>query len=60
MRMRYPYTIIKCERCGHELELADSLTNECEHCGALYNGFGQRLEDGVNDLNHPFHDGKAF
>lgn len=51
---------IKCERCGHELWLMDSLTNECEHCHALYNGFGQRLEDGVDDINHPFHDGKVF
>ena len=58
--MRYPWQVIKCECCGCDVELADSLTNECEKCGALYNGFGQRLRDGVDDINHPFHDGKAF
>ena len=58
--MRYPWQVIKCERCGCDVELADSLTNECEKCGALYNGFGQRLRDGVDDINHPFHDGKVF
>ena len=31
-----------CEDCGKEVHLWDSMTNECE-CGALYNGFGQRL-----------------
>ncbi|WP_287568845.1 hypothetical protein [Thermosipho sp. (in: thermotogales)] len=32
-----------CDSCGAEVILEDSLTNECEVCGALYNFFGQRL-----------------
>lgn len=56
MRTRH----IKCERCGHDVGLYDPLTNQCEHCGALYNYFGQLLEDGVDDINHPCHDGKLF
>ena len=35
--------IIECEDCGKDVYLTDN-TNECE-CGALYNGFGQRLAD---------------
>ena len=35
--------IIECEDCGKDVYLTDN-TNECE-CGALYNGFGQRLSD---------------
>lgn len=31
-----------CE-CGHEVVLYDALTNECEHCGRLYNMCGQEL-----------------
>ena len=58
--MRYPWQIIKCECCGKEVQLSDSLTNICENCGALYNGFGQKLEDGVDSINHPLHDGKIF
>lgn len=58
-RMKIVKTI-KCERCGHNVELYDALTNQCEHCGALYNGFGERLQDGVDDINHPCHDGKLF
>ncbi len=59
MRMRYARTI-KCERCKHDVVLTDALTNECPRCGALYNGFGQRLQDGVDDINHPCHDGKLY
>lgn len=35
--------IIECEDCGKDVYLTDN-TNECE-CGALYNGFGERLSD---------------
>ena len=35
--------IIECEDCGKDVYLTDN-TNECE-CGALYNGFGERLAD---------------
>lgn len=35
--------IVECENCGKDVYLIDN-TNECE-CGALYNGFGQRLSD---------------
>ena len=58
-RLRNIFTI-KCERCGAELWITDALTNECDQCGALYNGFGQRLRDGVDRLDHPCHDGKLF
>lgn len=42
----YPHSyneeaILKCD-CGREVELYDSLTNEC-NCGRLYNGSGQSL-----------------
>lgn len=57
--LKNPRTI-KCERCGEEVWITDPLTNQCDKCGALYNAFGQRLEDGVDDINHPCHDGKAF
>ena len=56
-RMRFVETI-KCERCGCDVELYDSLTNQCEHCGAYYNGFGQRLRDDIEDSE--FADGKVF
>lgn len=59
MRIKNPYTI-KCEECGHEVWIDDALTNECLWCHALYNGFGQRLKDNVDDINHPCHDGKIF
>jgi|GEM_PF-4436156 len=36
------YRAIWCDECGTEVQLTDSLTNECS-CGAFYNGFGQRL-----------------
>src|SRR5437899_10423381 len=29
--------------CGGEVVLEDAMTNECELCGRLYNGFGQDL-----------------
>lgn len=29
--------------CGDEFYLPDSLENECDNCGRLYNGFGQEL-----------------
>lgn len=58
--LKYPWKIIKCERCGEDVELSDALTNNCPHCGSLYNGFGQKLEDGVDNISHPFHDGKIF
>ena len=57
MRMKYIETI-KCERCGQDVELWDSLTNRCECCGAYYNGFGQRLLDDIEDS--PFKDGKVY
>ena len=57
MRMKYVRPIT-CERCGHEVELIDSLTNQCEVCGAYYNGFGQRLRDDIEDSE--FADGKAY
>lgn len=57
--LRNPFTI-NCECCGKELWITDPLTNECDNCGALYNGFGQRLKDGVDRLDHPCHDGKIF
>ena len=50
----------KCECCGEEFYLTNALTNECPECGALYNLFGQRLQDGVDRLDHPCHDGKIF
>lgn len=34
--------VIECEDCHRHVTLEDAVTNECE-CGALYNGFGQRL-----------------
>ena len=58
-RLRNPFTI-KCECCGAELWIDDALWNTCDKCGALYNGFGQKLEDGCDDINHPCHDGKVF
>jgi hypothetical protein len=39
-RMKNP-KVIEC--CGEKLELTDSLTNECDECGRLYNAFGQSL-----------------
>jgi hypothetical protein len=33
----------RCSSCGRAVELFDPLTNACEGCGALYNGFGQEL-----------------
>lgn len=51
---------IKCECCNHEIDLSHPLTNECPHCGALYNYYGDKLEDGVDRLDHPCHDGKNF
>lgn len=51
---------IKCERCGAQVEIYDALWNDCDKCGALYNGFGQLLEDGCDDINHPCHDGKLY
>jgi len=59
MLLKKPYTK-KCECCGEEFWIMDALTNECPKCGALYNGFGQKLEDGVDRLDHPCHDGKLF
>lgn len=59
MRLKNPFTI-KCEKCGAELWIEDALTNECDNCGSLYNGFGQKLKDGVDRLDHPCHDGKLF
>ena len=56
-RMRY-YTTIICEECGKEVLLFDSLTNQCENCGAYYNGFGQRLRDDVEE--YPYRDGKVY
>ena len=56
-RMRF-IDAIKCERCGNKVWLIDSLTNQCEHCGAYYNGFGQRLRDDVEE--YPYRDGKVF
>lgn len=35
--------VVVCE-CG-EIVYLDGFTNECYGCGALYNGFGQRLAD---------------
>lgn len=29
--------------CGRDVILEDVMTNECESCGRLYNGFGQDL-----------------
>lgn len=43
----YDYTepaIGICENCGAEVSLDDAMTNDCEGCGALYNGSGQRLK----------------
>ena len=57
MKMKY-IKAIKCERCGQDVELWDSLTNQCEHCGAYYNGFGQRLLDDIEDSQ--FKDGKVY
>lgn len=37
------FKYIECD-CGERLS-ADGFTNECWNCGALYNGFGQRLGD---------------
>lgn len=37
-------TTIKCD-CGNKVELGDPMTNECQQCGQLYNGSGQRLKD---------------
>lgn len=34
---------IRCEDCGHEVLLDGSFTCTCDHCGADYNTFGQRL-----------------
>lgn len=50
---------VVCEQCGKRVWLLNSLTNPCE-CGALYNLFGQRLEDTVEDPSSPYHDGKIF
>jgi len=33
---------LKCS-CGQTVYLDDPLTNECNHCGKLYNGCGQEL-----------------
>ena len=34
--------IKKCN-CGRSVKLDDPMTNQCDRCGAFYNGFGQRL-----------------
>jgi hypothetical protein len=42
----YDYTepaVGLCDSCERRVELSDPMTNECEHCGALYNGSGQGL-----------------
>jgi hypothetical protein len=36
------YAAIRCD-CGAEVVLEDSMTNECDKCGQLYNGSAQRL-----------------
>jgi hypothetical protein len=37
--------IIKCECCGHRIQLYSTWANGCDHCHAEYNGSGQRLAD---------------
>lgn len=39
----YKTRVIVCD-CGTTVYLG-GFTNECDGCGALYNGFGQRLAD---------------
>ena len=56
MKIRY----VQCCLCKEEVPLTHPLTNECPRCGALYNYYGDKLEDGVDRLNHPCHDGKNF
>ena len=34
--------ILKCS-CGQRVPLSNIMTNECEECGQLYNGYGQML-----------------
>lgn len=37
------HRIIECEKCRRHVELYDAFCTTCDHCGADYNGAGQRL-----------------
>lgn len=38
------YPVLRCG-CGSVVHCTDGWANECEQCGAEYNGSGQRLAD---------------
>ena len=44
-----------CDRCGKRFDayLSGGVDIDCEHCGAIYNCFGQRLRDDLYSRPNP-------